>query len=369
FVVTSHYDKDGHNGNVAAAIFQALSPAALDPLQPGDILLLEVQRGRLPAELEEEDLCAIRLAVGLGIIVIEAAGNGGFDLDAYSDPSNGRNLRRGDLRFRDSGAILVGAARAGLPHNRAPFSNYGSRLDCFGWGEAVTTCGYGNLAGTGTADSYTNSFSGTSSASPIIAGAAALLQSLHETHTGMRLEPQAMREILADPTTGTHQGPNVPGNIGVMPDLKSIVRDRLRLVPNVYLRRSIGDDAPPALGDEISSSPDILVSSQKLNSVRSLFGAGSPGENLPAPGETVVPGGDIYLRLRNRGLGAGTVHVQLFASPAATLITPERWLPVSPPGLDIPSIPQGDTLLVAGPVRWQLPVSVAISTPPKTWSL
>src|SRR6185295_1758360 len=195
FVVTSHYDKDGHNGNVAAAIFQALSPAALDPLQPGDILLLEVQRGRLPAELEEEDLCAIRLAVGLGIIVIEAAGNGGFDLDAYSDPSNGRNLRRGDLRFRDSGAILVGAARAGLPHDRAPFSNYGSRLDCFGWGESVTTCGYGDLAGNIDTNYYTNRFAGTSSASPIVAGAAALLQSLHIDRTGDPLQPREMRSL------------------------------------------------------------------------------------------------------------------------------------------------------------------------------
>jgi hypothetical protein len=151
-----------------------------------------------------------------------------------------------------------------------------------------------------------------------------------------------------------------------MPDLKAIVRDRLQLVPNIYLRRSIGDDgARPVLGDEVSSSPDILVSSQKLNIVRSLFGAGSPGENLPAPGETVVPGGDIYLRLRNRGLGEGKVHVQLFASPAATLITPERWLPVSPPALDILSIPQGDTLFVAGPARWAGP----ISPQSQAWSL
>lgn len=393
FVVASHYDQDGSDssegnvsvsdGNVRAAILQVLGRgpedtgplARLVTLNPGDILLIEVQRGKLPTEVDEADFNAIRLAAGLGIIVVEAAGNGGFDLDAYSDPGTGRSLRRGDPRFQDSGAILVGAARAGLHHDRMPFSNYGSRLDCFGQGEAVTTCGYGDLAGTEATDSYTNSFSGTSSASPIIAGAAALLQRLHETYTNMRLEPRAMREILADSTTGTRQGPNVPGHIGVMPDLKAIVRDRLQLVPDVYMRRSIGDDgSAPAAGNEISSSPDLLISSlssaRRLSIVRSLFGAGSPGENLAAPGEPVVPGGGIYLRLRNRGLGTGKVHVQLFASPAATLITPERWLPVSPPGLDIPSIPQGDTLFVAGPVRWRPPaVSVAISPSPQAWSL
>lgn len=370
FVVTSHYNQDGSNGHVAKAIARAL----VQPLEKGDILLIEVQRGKLPAEVDEADFNAIRLATSLGIIVVEAAGNGGFDLDAYSDPATGRSLRRGDPRFQDSGAILVGAARAGLPHDRAPFSNYGSRLDCFGRGEAVTTCGYGDLAGTGVTDFYTNRFSGTSSASPIIAGAAALLQSLHETHTGERLKPQAMREILADPTTGTRQGPNVPGNIGVMPDLKAIVRDRLQLVPNVYLRRSIGDDgAPPAPGDEISSSPDIFVWPNGPKETSARWGEGSQRENTPAPGGPIKAGypNNLYIRLRNRGLGVGDAHVQLFASPAATLITPERWIPVGAVSQSIPQdgIPQGDTLFVAGPVRWTPPSLASLSlTPAPPWS-
>ncbi|HEX7182280.1 MAG TPA: S8 family serine peptidase [Thermoanaerobaculia bacterium] len=370
FVLASHYRaKDenyafpGTNGHVAAAIAQALSqpvPAPLVPLVPlkaGDILLLEVQRALLPTEVDEADFDTIRLASGLGIIVVEAAGNGGFNLDAYTDPGTGRSLRRGDPRFRDSGAILVGAARASLPHDRAPFSNYGSRLDCFGWGETVTTCGYGDLAGTGATDFYTNTFSGTSSASPIIAGAAALLQSLHHAYTGERLEPQAMRTLLSDPATGTRQGPNVPGHIGVMPDLKAIVRGRLQLVPDVYIRRSIGDaGSQPGLTDEISSSPDLLVWPKKLNKTRARYGEGSRRENTPAPGAAIEAGqpNNLYVRLRNCGLGLGDVHVQLFASPAATLITSERWIPIG--GLTVSqSIPQGDTLFVAGPIVWQPP--------------
>jgi hypothetical protein len=354
----------GTSGHVAAAIVQALpkpqSQTQLQPLGPlshGDVLLLEVQRGLLPTEVDDADFDAIRLASALQVIVVEAGGNGGFDLDSYAGSDGERILRLGDSGFRDSGAILVGAARAAVPHDRAPFSNYGSRIDCFGWGEAVTTTGFGDLAGLGTADLYTNRFNGTSSASPIIAGAAALVQALHQKQTGgQRLEPREMRSILGDPATGTRQGPNVAGNIGIMPDLRAIVRDRLQLVPDVYLRRSIGDDgSAPDLTDEISSSPDILVWNGP-GDPNQTFGEASTKVNLPAPGDISTAAGPLYLRLRNRGLGLGAVQAQLFASPVATLITPERWIPVGTLDTGTMSpIPQGDTLVVAGPLAWTPP--------------
>lgn len=369
-VLASHYKSKsethpfaGTNGHVAAAIAQALAKPVAGPLGEGDILLLEVQRGLLPAEVDEADFEAIRLAAGLGVIVVEAAGNGGFDLDRYSDPDTGRTLRRGDSHFRDSGAILVGAARAALPHDRAPFSNYGSRLDCFAWGEKVTTCGYGDLAGTTATDVYTNSFNGTSSASPIIAGAAALLQALHLKQAQVKLGPQAMRALLSDPATGTRQGPNVSGPIGVMPDLKAIVRGRLQLVPDVYMRRSIGDDGSPfSPGDEISSSPDILLWKGAEAAIQ-RFGEG-PRANTSAPGTPIDPGNPnsiyqgsnkLHLRMRNRGGGEGAAKVRIFASPAATFITPERWLPIG--SIAVKNIPQGDTLVVSPPLVVNLPMA------------
>ncbi|MDP9121711.1 MAG: S8 family serine peptidase, partial [Acidobacteriota bacterium] len=359
FILTSHYRGKaeaffpGTNGHVAAAIVQTLVPPAQPALKGGDVLLLEVQRGLLPTEVDEADFDAIRLASALHVSVVEAAGNGGFDLDRWIDPDTGRSLRRGGSDFRDSGAILVGAARAGLPHDRASYSNYGSRVDCFSWGEAVTTCGFGDLAGTGAADFYTNRFDGTSSASPVIAGAAALLQSLHQAQTaGTLLEPWEMRALLGDPATGTPQGPNVAGRIGVMPDLEAIIRDALQLVPDIYMRRSLGDGgSPPAPGDEISSSPDTLVwNGPQAAAVH--FGEGSLREDLAAPGSPIQAGqaNPLYVRLRNRGMGAGDVQVQLFASPAATLVTPERWIPVG--SITGNQIPQGDTLSVAGPLPW-----------------
>jgi tetratricopeptide (TPR) repeat protein len=343
----------GTNGHVAAALMQALNNGVL---KKGDVLLLEVQRGLLPAEVDAADFDAIRLASGLGVLVVEAAGNGGFNLDAWSDPATGRSLRRGDPR--DSGAVLVGASRASVPHDRAHFSNYGSRLDCFGWGEAVTTCGYGDLYyGTADDDLFTNSFSGTSSASPIIAGAAALLQALHAKQTGFELEPRAMRALLSDPATGTREGPNVHGHIGVMPDLKAIVNG-LQIVPVVYMRRSVRDDgSTPGPDDEISSSPDIFLCQGNLTRTIDHYGEGRRRENLPAPGDPMVTArlsdtanNHLYVRLRNRGLYEGGARIRLFASPAATLITPEHWIPwglldvVDPPGSTAGIIPQGDTL-------------------------
>lgn len=371
FVLASHYLSKtadspfaGTNGHVAAAILQALpAPPGINgasiqsgPLQEGDVLLLEVQRALLPTEVDDADLDAIRLASAQGIIVVEAAGNGGYDLDAYSDPDTHRTLRRGAPGFRDSGAIFVGAARAGLPHDRASFSNYGSRLDCFGWGETVTTCGYGDLAGTVATDFYTNVFSGTSSASPIVAGAAALVQALHKAQSDYNLRPREMRAILSDPVSGTRQGSNVPGFIGIMPDLKAIVRGRLQLVPDVYMRRHPDDDgATPGRDEEISSSPDILVWTGTKDPA-THFGEG-PRANNPAPGTPIDPDDpdtiyeecDLYIRLRNRGRGEGKARVQLFASPAATLITPERWMPFA--SVDVEQIAEGDTLTVSSPVQ------------------
>ena len=59
------------------------------------------------------------------------------------------------------------------------FSNYGRRVDCQA-GVEVATAGYGSLQATGANREgwYTDQFSGTSSASPIVVGALACVQGL-----------------------------------------------------------------------------------------------------------------------------------------------------------------------------------------------
>ncbi len=167
-------DEQGQRWDVAAALRRATRS-----LRAGDVLLIEVhlpgphhpddgsQDGYLPVEYWEESFDAIRRAVDRGIYVVEAAGNGGEDLD-HQD-YRGR-LSRG---ARDSGAILVGGGASlwsGTPHARMSWSNYGSRVDVQGWGEDVVTTGgtqredYCNLWNPGVASRcYTRTFGGTSS--------------------------------------------------------------------------------------------------------------------------------------------------------------------------------------------------------------
>jgi subtilisin family serine protease len=162
----------------------------------------------------------IQVATARGVVVIEAAGNGAEDLDheAYKGKL--------DRRVRDSGAIMVGAGAPALKdwtdRSRLDFSNYGSRVDVQGWGRMVATADYGDLQGCdATNRKYTNQFGGTSSASPIVAGAALLLESVIKTERRCVLAPTRVRALLTETGSPQTDGPHGPAkqNIGPRPDV------------------------------------------------------------------------------------------------------------------------------------------------------
>ncbi|KLA22299.1 S8 family peptidase [Bacillus cereus] len=224
--------------------------SAVDSLHAGDVLLIEESfeypgygDKPLPVEVYPSMFNAIRKGTDKGIIIIEAAGNGGNDLDEFKDFGGKRIFNRNSPDFKDSGAIIVGASTARVPHKRLDFSNYGSRIDVYGWGEYVDTLDtYQNQNSKGdkitdqkVTNRYTTNFRGTSSASPIIAGAAVSIQGIAKAHLGKAYTPEELRAILSNPNTGTKSNNPSSDRIGVLPDLKAILSNlgfKSDLTPN-----------------------------------------------------------------------------------------------------------------------------------------
>ena len=223
--------------------------SAAQVMSRGDVLLIESQTNpaRLPRETEPLTFDAIRHAIDNdGIVVVEAAGNGSTDLDAWTDPAGRHALDRNSSDFRDSGAILVGAASSTAPHGRLGFSNFGSRIDCYAWGENLDT------ASGASTTSYTGGFNGTSGASPIVAGAAVLINCWKKRQPGGHAyASEDMRDVLSDPVLNTESANPSSDRIGVMPDLRAVFEhlDRWQLrLPRyaawVYILFGLLDDSP-----------------------------------------------------------------------------------------------------------------------------
>lgn len=203
------------NGGVPDAITAAIAEAS-----PGDVITLVAGYNLrlvkpddyVPIEYFQAPFDVILTGTALGVVVIEAALNGDNDLD---DP---RFSHRFDLGFRDSGAILVGATD-GPALVRASFSNYGSRIDCNGWGGQVATIGYGDLwiPNQDVLQAYSQGYAGTSAATALTTGLLVSLQGVAERQLGRRLSPLEIRGLLRN------HGTAVPGEIGRRPDLVAIL--------------------------------------------------------------------------------------------------------------------------------------------------
>lgn len=204
---------------------------AADNLSEGDVLILEGQISRavqsgdtctstdnsecVPMEWKQSHYDQIKYATSKGINVIEAAGNGNENLD---NSIYGGKFNRD---VRDSGAFLIAATNPTSSISRSPFSNHGSRIDFNGWGNEVASAGgYGtHLFDGGQNRIYGDGFAGTSSASPIVAGAVASIVGYAKSQTGKTLSLAEVRDVLSD--NGTQPPTGV--NVGVRPDLRAAI--------------------------------------------------------------------------------------------------------------------------------------------------
>jgi len=220
-------------GMVSIASMSAAEAISLatDSLEPGDAILIELhapgprydfesrddQLGYVCMEYWQATFDAIQISSAKGIIVCEAAGNGAEDFDDVIYEN------RFDTTYRNSHAIICGAGAPpsgtyGPDRSRLSFSNYGERVNLQGYGRGVVTTGYGSLYSSGGEDYYyTSTFSGTSSASPIVTGAVACLSGYYQAMFGAVITPDAARDVLV--ATGSSQYPDGSEHIGPRPDL------------------------------------------------------------------------------------------------------------------------------------------------------
>ncbi len=219
-------------GTISTA--EALYTAA-DNLQQGDLILIELhapgphynfevrsdQLGYVCMEYWQANYDAIQYAWAKGVVVVEAGGNGSENFD---DANLYGSLF--DTTYRNSHAIIVGAgypAASSYNLQKHGFSNYGARVNVQGYGSGVYTTGYGGLFDGGGDENqfYTASFSGTSSASPIITGTCACLQGYYKATYGAPMTSDQIRTVLV--ATGTPQLGDTSLHIGPRPNLAAAI--------------------------------------------------------------------------------------------------------------------------------------------------
>jgi hypothetical protein len=224
YEVENVYDAVAH----AIAHLQAVQPVVAGGCR--GVLLIEYQTpdNGLPLEILPQMQDLIVSAGDANVCVVEAAGNGSRNLDQEPDVVDGSTfpLQRFD-RDSDSGAIVVGSSFAAFAHNPDtnrhehvpyPTSNFGSRVDCYAWGEQIRTPT--RVYGPPPTPTECEDFGETSGAAAIIAGVALQLLGIAAAH-GVRLDAHTLRQILRNPAHGT---PATPGSgIGSMPDLQKIL--------------------------------------------------------------------------------------------------------------------------------------------------
>jgi len=281
-------DDTGFDLRFAEAYCNALADSAV--VGNGQIVYWEHQSSSFgPVEFDEMLHSFTRTGTDAGVVVLMPAGNGNIDLDTSPIAAQWRG-------FGDSGSIIVGAGSADANHERLGFATFGQRVGPQGWGQAVVSAGRGDLA---EVDSdihrrYTDTFNGTSSATPMVAGAALLTQQ-HAVSLGLTaLDSREMRSYLQQ--TGMPQGGAVPGNIGPFINLRAAIEQIANADISIAshadgnLVTSIVANSGPRTAESVSVA--IIYSSSDVHSLSpdKVPSSCSFSEQIPIPPGAECPG-------------------------------------------------------------------------------
>ena len=131
---------------------------------------------------------AVENAIAAGVVFAVAAGNDNTDACTRSPASA-------------TGALTVGASTSG--DNRSGFSNYGTCLDLFAPGSSITSATHGG-------DNSTGTWSGTSMATPHVAGAAALIRANDPSLSAVQVTQMVVQNATSGVLSGVGSGsPNL----------------------------------------------------------------------------------------------------------------------------------------------------------------
>ncbi|MET8685407.1 S8 family peptidase [Streptomyces sp. NPDC004732] len=205
---------------------------------------------------------AVATSISSGVAWVVAAGNNNADSCSYSPSSTPSAITVGATNSRDARAT-------GWSNGQG--SNYGSCLDIFAPGDSI-------VSSSNAGDSASQTMSGTSMASPHVAGAAALLLAAHPAWTPAQVRDQ----LVADATSGKVTDPRTGS-------------------PNKLLHTG-GDDSTPPTGKKFENTDDYPI--------RDNATIESP---LPVTGVTGRAPADLSVTVDIRHTYRGDLKVELVA--------------------------------------------------------